>query len=49
MLIGMSLAMTFQVAREAKSAALSQRSCAGPRNADSSSRIVWRLGVFGPR
>src|SRR5262252_10238898 len=48
-LIGMSLAMTFQVAREVKSAPFSHRSCADPRNAESSPSAVWRFGELGPR
>jgi len=48
MLSGMSLAITFHVAREASSACLSKRSWAAPRNADSSSSFVCRFGVLGP-
>ena len=45
----MSLAMTFHVAREARSACFSHRSCSAPRKADSSFSTDWRFGVFGPR
>ena len=45
----MSAAITFQVAREARSACFSQRICSGPRNAVSGPGSAWSFALLGPR
>ena len=46
---GRSLAMTFQVARDAARRAFSQSSCVGPASAEASVSAGWRFSLFGPR
>jgi hypothetical protein len=47
--IGMSLAITFQVALEASRACFSQRSWRGPMKAASGVSVGWRFVPLGPR